>query len=1186
MKTFSLILALSLGLSGFVIAAAPVYETTREFTASGDFNGDGTQDVIIIDKPTGLYRIGIRSAAATPTFAASRPTGAANLACASLGKLNGTAADSFAVSSLTLNRVQVLSPSGTGYTEPRSIFNAGVSPQTMCAIDITSGASPTPEDDLALVVGDDPTLQSAIREIRSNAGAWSIIDIGDCPEGFAREGNPLQTSVGGTALFGFMRDKVFNAVDPNGALFTQVLTSGTLAAGSRFISLPFEAPNMDLVFYAPGSAEVHVRRITASGPGWVLGSDDITTFSASIAQIIPVQDVSGMRMLVRFDNGSLALYSYTLATGFGSPTAIVPTGATGVISGLVPISGSAGFLAFYASAEGQPSSTAVSFANSGTGWAQTGITTLPTVSSYSSYANILLLSNFPFREDNPLLLRSYHSGDWSTSVTVGGGPFNVNAQVASYLGQSTGIGNSSAQTVGVATAAPTGTAVNQLHPQFSLTSFDSKLGDPIEDVTVSPVAGTYDKSIQLTFSGYSGGSNVLYRFGTSGAFSTYNPSSPPWVFTDGSVQYYSNKPGTGSTPTHSAAYHFTVPPALQDKDGDGVPDFVEVANGLNPEGGPDSDNDGHSDRNELAANTNPNNPTSYPANAAMLSTLLIDAGFRSETTAGASTGYGQSGTTFTVTDFAGRQFGSHHDATLMKDIQGGEVGLGAASSSYGRVNVLNATGDIGFVVVRSQQNYGVIPSTGVEPRGREKIGLVPTPDIDGWSFGSTEGSLVTTGTTYSWGGINWQRGSNNWDAIDDSQGFDNGWSSSQQSLTFSLTAANTAAAAWKSSFVPAANRNGQPYAQISVTPVTTLHALIVSRALRSYFTARGYTPTSPDGVIIDATSVGKLTDLRYQDPQNPDASKVRIATVLSTVEAELNSSDTGALALRKLARDAYARHESLATDHLGDMPTPLKALNAWVNTGALPAEYQTGSSLTPTELTDAASKLTAILAAITTRPQSTQTLYVRSSASPIGLTLLQDLSGTTTYALVDGDHKPTLLPSDISLPAGTPLTVTAYTDLPNIAGYIALEVIEASLLSLPNTIDPDSDGDLLADNWELHHFGSLDMDTYSILDGGLYTAAEEYFRSTDPRWSGSAPAGPPTPLAFTSLTLVNGILTTTWPSAYSGVINVDFQASDDLLNWAVPIGFNATHAGGGVFIKSVTYDRAPRFFRPLATLKR
>ena len=41
-----------------LFATAPSYETEREFTASGDFNGDGNIDVLIVDKVTGLYRIG------------------------------------------------------------------------------------------------------------------------------------------------------------------------------------------------------------------------------------------------------------------------------------------------------------------------------------------------------------------------------------------------------------------------------------------------------------------------------------------------------------------------------------------------------------------------------------------------------------------------------------------------------------------------------------------------------------------------------------------------------------------------------------------------------------------------------------------------------------------------------------------------------------------------------------------------------------------------------------------------------------------------------------------------------------------------------------------------------------------------------------------------------------------------
>jgi len=1181
-------------MSTLLHAAMPVFETDREFTASGDFNGDGTLDVIIIDKPTGLYRVGTRTGTGTPSFANSRPTGVSNVGGVALGKLNGTVFDSFAVTASDQNRVQVLTPNITGYIEPKSILTAGIGPQTMCAIDITTGASPTPEDDIALIVANDPTLGCALREIRSNAGAWSIIDIGDCPEGVVQRGNPFTTTVGGTALFGFIRDagttNTFHAVNPTGVGFTDILVSSAMPDNTQFIAVPFESPNMDLVFYVPGSADVHVRRVTPSGPDWILGVDDLTTFSATVAQIIPVQDTTGMRMLVRFVNGSVALYSYTAAGGFGSATAISPTGASGVLSGLVPVSGSAGFLLLYAPGVGQPSSTAISFANTGSGWSQTGITSLPAVSAYSSYANILLLSNFPFREDNPLLLRSYHSGDWSNSVTVGGGPFNVNASIANYVSATTGIGASSAQLVGVASSSPPGTAVNQLHAQFSMATFDSKIGPVIEDVSVSPVAGTYNKSIQLTFSGNSGGSTVYYRLGTSGAFIAYNAASPPWVFTNGTVQFYADRPGVGTTPTHSAVYQFTTPAALQDKDGDGVPDFVEVESGLDPAAGLDSDNDGFTDRDELAAGTSPKNAADTPAEEPTLSTMIVDVGVRSDTVAGLSAGFAESGTTFDVTDLAGRPLGSHHDATLMINVQGGEVGVGASSTSYGRVNVLNATGDTGFVVVRSEQNFTVIPSTGVEPRGREKLGIVPTPDMDGWSFGITQGTPVATGTTFSWGGVNWQSGNANWRAIDDTQGFDSGWSSSQQTLTFAINGGTGAAASWKAGFITAANRGGQPYAKIALTPVTTLEALIVHSALDTLFTARGYTPTTPDGAVFDSTSIGSLRDLRSPDATHPTAPVVRVPVLLSYINTQLNGSDAGAQALRKLARDVYDRHESLATDHLGDMPTPLKALHTWVSTGALPTEYQTGGSLSAGELTDAATKLSAILAGITTRTSSTYTLYVPSTASPVGLTLAQNSGATITYALVDANLNAFALPADLALPTGTPLLVTAYNDLPTVGSYTGLEVISLSVSSLPTVIDADSDNDLLADTWEMHHFGSLDFNLYAIGDGGTYSLGEEYFRGTDPRWAGSSPGGPPTPLVFSGFQLNRDTGTPTlrvnWPAAYSSFIKVDFQAADDLVTWTYPVGFNATDAGSGLFTKTLSFDRPRRFFRPVASLKR
>jgi hypothetical protein len=170
------------------------------------------------------------------------------------------------------------------------------------------------------------------------------------------------------------------------------------------------------------------------------------------------------------------------------------------------------------------------------------------------------------------------------------------------------------------------------------------------------------------------------------------------------------------------------------------------------------------------------------------------------------------------------------------------------------------------------------------------------------------------------------------------------------------------------------------------------------------------------------------------------------------------------------------------------------------------------------------------------------------------------------------------------------LIVTAYNDLPSIAGYTGLEVISLSVSSLPTVIDIDSDGDLLADTWEMHHFGTLSLGLYDSGDGGAYTLGEEYFRGTDPRWSGNSPAGAPTPLVFSNLRLTRDgsgpLLRVNWPSAYSSFINVNFQASEDLLTWAYPVGFSAVDAGGGVFNKSLTFDRPRRFFRPVASLKR
>ena len=169
---------------------------------------------------------------------------------------------------------------------------------------------------------------------------------------------------------------------------------------------------------------------------------------------------------------------------------------------------------------------------------------------------------------------------------------------------------------------------------------------------------------------------------------------------------------------------------------------------------------------------------------------------------------------------------------------------------------------------------------------------------------------------------------------------------------------------------------------------------------------------------------------------------------------------------------------------------PLDALATFVDTGVLPAAYLTATSLTPAEQSAASAKLTSILSTAPERSTTTQTLYVRSSTPTPGLSLANDASSTAKLLLNDKIRALTL-PDENEAPAGTLLQITAYTDLPDIAGFDAWEVTSLTLSSLPNVVDEDSDGDLLADSWELRHFGTLDNDGYGNRDGSLYTPMQE-----------------------------------------------------------------------------------------------
>ena len=71
---FFQILFVTLALA-FAARGGTVYETQREFLASGDFNGEGIADVLVVDKVTGNARVGYANSAGALNWSSALPTG-------------------------------------------------------------------------------------------------------------------------------------------------------------------------------------------------------------------------------------------------------------------------------------------------------------------------------------------------------------------------------------------------------------------------------------------------------------------------------------------------------------------------------------------------------------------------------------------------------------------------------------------------------------------------------------------------------------------------------------------------------------------------------------------------------------------------------------------------------------------------------------------------------------------------------------------------------------------------------------------------------------------------------------------------------------------------------------------------------------------------------------------------------
>ena len=117
-------------------------------------------------------------------------------------------------------------------------------------------------------------------------------------------------------------------------------------------------------------------------------------------------------------------------------------------------------------------------------------------------------------------------------------------------------------------------------------------------------------------------------------------------------------------------------------------------------------------------------------------------------------------------------------------------------------------------------------------------------------------------------------------------------------------------------------------------------------------------------------------------------------------------------------------------------------------------------------------------------------------------------SSAAPKSLYDAEGRPFRFPDAFNLLPGSQVQVCGYTDISGsgCAGD-AIEVITASLLTVPVASDADSDGNLLPDSWERQFLAGLGMNGFADDDGDGYQNLQEMFDGTDPKDDRSMPGG-------------------------------------------------------------------------------
>lgn len=1128
-------------------AAAFTYETAGELHLTADLDGDGREDVVIVDRETGAFRVGYQLAAGVHTFAAARASGIEEATTASAGRLLNLGRDALVIGSPWANRVNLIdAPTAATVVVPTSVYPPGIGPEEVLAIDV-GGAGNTAHADLVAITsknGGSPGFRRTVQ--RWDGSAASTIENIVLDRRF-QELHGVRVKSGGANLLGVLERTGLDYTLRIGSMATGTNVPVVSAAGfgSQYVFGRFTAGLLHhFVSYDPGTSNLVVRAVTEPVAG-VFGFGALANYplGQSIGEVVVLESTPANRLLV-VGGAQAAIYTFNgvaapvLAQKFTSSAGKRFTGALPLSNGeVLLLSGPAG--------SGR-SSEFLQYRQDGANYTLKTSGALPDANPLGTPANVFLFAEEPFVSATPNLLRSLNAADWVTAVNLGGG--NVSA-TAERMGTPTqGLTGPSARALGTKPAAANFGLVNQYAPSISLSTFLPAIGDEAGEVSISPSPGPQQRAVVVTIRPSAPATQVWYRTGPTANWAASVGAVSFTLFQNTTVEFYGNPAGLPHSRIHRATYTFPDPPAEQDSDGDGVPDFVELAKALNPNGGNDSDGDGFTDKNELFAGTDPKSTNSVPAaqidEQTSFNIVVTPRGWDGVSNSEVALRLAQD---ISVRDLPGALLGRRRTTGILSSFGSPGVVFGDAPA--------NVT--LGLLALSTESHFELASGGADLDVGREILSLLPVPAVrrEEYVFTPAAGDLLVQ------------------------------------------------ADAWIAGAKAALEGATTPRVTTRFGVAETLAALLVERKVHQIFVARGKPglvesnaitlfPHRTGDILRTALTASEVESLMDFGPGGLPAWN------LASIHRQVSNAvpDAANLQLRNLATDVY-RISSLSNNAApGRYPLPVEALRQFIATGVLHSNYAAVTVVSAANRTAAKAASDALLAAIKPRPVTTLDVVVTPSTFDSDCTVVETLVGSQPRNLFTAPGVPFKFPDSFEIVAGSVVRVRAFSDLDEACAGTDLQVIEANLLSVPPVPLVDVDGDLLPDAWECV-FLAGDGDASGDLDGDGVSNLQEYLDGTDPGdnvYKALAVVNLNPPLIDINL-LGGGLQKVSWtfPASYAGRFEFELFAASELVSWGDPHvdGFTRTGVpptrlpGGGFEINLPVSDEGNRFFILVQRLK-